>query len=135
MATRQRLSSHFIIEEFDCHDGTKVQKRDYDGLKFLCRTFLEPLREKYGSVTILSGYRTKSHNAKVGGASRSYHVYTIHDGNDQAADVRCVRGTPRQWHATLAAIRRSKRGGQGGLGLYPSFCHVDLRDYAANWKG
>jgi uncharacterized protein YcbK (DUF882 family) len=135
MATRQRLSKHFIVEEFDCHDGTKVQRRDYNGLKFLCRVYLEPLRAKYGSVTILSGYRTRRHNARVGGASRSYHVYTEHDGNDQAADIRCVRGTPRQWHATLAALRKRKRGGRGGLGLYRNFVHCDLRDYRADWRG
>ena len=135
MATRQRLSKHFIVEEFDCHDGTRVQPRDYNGLKFLCRTYLEPLRAKYGSVTILSGFRTRSHNRKVRGASNSFHVYTAHDGNDQAADIRCRGGSPRKWHATLAAIRRNKRGGKGGLGLYSTFVHVDLRDYPANWRG
>lgn len=135
MATRKRLSKHFIVEEFDCHDGTKVKPRDYKGLSVLCTTYLEPLRAKYGSVTILSGYRTVSHNRKVGGASKSYHVYSIHDGGDQAADIRCVRGSPRQWHSTLNWLRKNKRGGKGGLGLYPTFCHVDLRDYPSNWRG
>jgi uncharacterized protein YcbK (DUF882 family) len=135
MATRQRLSKHFIVEEFDCHDGTKVQSRDYNGLKLLCRTYLEPLRAKYGSVTVLSGFRTVSHNRKIGGATKSFHVYTIHDGNDQAADIRCVRGTPRDWHKTLNTIRRDKLGGRGGLGLYNSFCHIDLRDYKSDWRG
>ena len=135
MATRKRLSKHFIVEEFDCHDGTKVQPRDYDGLAFLCRTYLEPLRTRYGSVTILSGYRTRSHNAKVGGAKNSFHVYTIHDGNDQAADIRCRGGTPRQWHRTLSILRRTKRNGRGGLGLYKTFCHIDTRDYKSDWRG
>ena len=135
MATRQRLSKNFIVEEFDCHDGTKVAARDYNGLKLLCRKYLEPLRAKYGSVTILSGFRTVSHNRKIGGASKSFHVYTIHDANDQACDVRCVRGTPRDWHKTLNTIRRQEMGNKGGLGLYSSFCHVDLRDYKADWKG
>ena len=135
MATRQRLSKHFIVEEFDCHDGTKVQPRDYDGLKFLCRTYLEPLRAQYGSVTILSGYRTRKHNASVGGAKNSFHVYTMHDGNDQAADIRCRAGTPRQWHRSLAIMRRVKRNRRGGLGLYKNFVHVDIRDYQADWRG
>jgi uncharacterized protein YcbK (DUF882 family) len=133
--TRQRLSKHFVVEEFDCHDGTKVSPRDYNGLKALCQTYLEPLRAKYGSVTILSGFRTVSHNRRIGGASKSYHVYTIHDGNDQAADIRCVRGNPKQWHSTLNWLRKNKRGGRGGLGLYSNFCHIDMRDYASNWRG
>lgn len=135
MATRHRLSTHFVVEEFDCHDGTKVMKRDYDGLSFLCKTFLEPLRAKYGAVKINSGFRTASYNRKIGGASKSFHVYTIHDGNDQAADIRCARGTPKQWHATLNYLRKTKRGGKGGLGLYSNFVHVDCRDYKSDWRG
>jgi len=135
MATRHRLSKHFVVEEFDCHDGTKVQKRDYNGLEALCRQYLEPLRKKYGSVHINSGFRTAAYNRSIGGASQSFHIYTIHDGNDQAADITCARGTPSQWHAFLAGLRRVKRGGKGGLGLYARFVHVDIRDYPADWRG
>jgi uncharacterized protein YcbK (DUF882 family) len=135
VATRHRLSKHFTVEEFDCKDGSKVQRRDYNGLEYLCRTFLEPLRKKYGRVKINSGYRTRRHNARIGGASQSFHVYTIHDGNDQAADITCARGTPAQWHRTLATIRRKKRQGKGGLGLYSNFVHVDIRDYKSDWRG
>ncbi len=85
--TRHRLSAHFTVEEFDCHDGTRVSKRDYDGLEYLCKTFLEPLRSKYGPVKICSGFRTAAYNKRVGGVSNSFHRYDIHDGNDQAADV------------------------------------------------
>lgn len=135
MATRKRLSKHFTVEEFDCHNGTRVSPREYNGLEYLCKQFLEPLRAKFGSVTINSGFRTKAYNASIGGASGSYHVYTEHDGNDQAADVKCARGTPRQWHAFMAGIRKRKRGGKGGLGLYSSFVHVDIRDYKSDWRG
>lgn len=135
MATRKRLSKHFTVEEFDCRNGARVQKRDYNGLEYLCKTYLEPLRKKYGRVRINSGYRTTAYNRSIGGATGSYHVYTSHDGNDQAADIRCAKGSPRDWHRTLAAIRSKKRGGKGGLGLYSSFVHVDLRDYKSDWRG
>jgi uncharacterized protein YcbK (DUF882 family) len=126
-----------VVEEFDCHDGTKVMKRDYNGLEYHCKTFLEPLRAKYGTVTVLSGFRTKTYNAKIGGAPNSFHIYTIHDGNDQAADVKCRHGGPIEWHAFLNAIRARERNGKGGLGLYPGlgFVHVDIRDYQADWRG
>lgn len=135
MATRHRLSKHFVVEEFDCRDGTRVMSRDHNGLEYLCRQFLEPLREKYGRVSVHSGYRTRSYNAKVGGASNSFHIYSAHDGNDQAADISCAKGSPREWHATLNSIRNRKRNGNGGLGLYSSFVHVDIRDYKADWRG
>jgi uncharacterized protein YcbK (DUF882 family) len=135
MATRHRLSPHFVVEEFDCHNGARVQKRDYDGLEYLCRTYLEPLRKRFGSVHVNSGYRTTNYNRSIGGAVDSYHVYTAHDGNDQAADITCAKGSPREWHACLNSIRNSVRKGKGGLGLYSSFVHVDIRDYKADWKG
>ena len=135
MATRQRLSKHFVVEEFDCRDGTKVSSRDYNSLKVLCRKYLEPLRAKYGTVKVHSGFRTKAYNAKVGGASKSYHIYTDHDGNDQAADVSCARGKPSDWHKTLNTIRRQEFSNKGGLGIYKTFCHVDLRDYKSDWRG
>jgi len=135
MATRHRLSAHFTVEEFDCHDGTRVSPREHNGLEYLCRQFLEPLRKKYGAVHVNSGYRTASYNRRIGGAPNSMHIYDQHDGNDQAADVTCARGRPTEWHAFLAGLRRTKRNGKGGLGLYPSFVHVDIRDYQADWRG
>jgi uncharacterized protein YcbK (DUF882 family) len=109
--------------------------RLHNGLEYLCRKFLEPLRARFGPVHVNSGFRTVSYNRSVGGASNSFHIYSIHDGNDQAADITCQRGSPRLWHAFLADIRERKRGGNGGLGLYPGFVHVDIRDYRADWRG
>ena len=97
--------------------------------------YLEPLRKKYGPVHINSGFRTAAYNASIGGASRSCHVYTQGDQNDQAADITCAKGSPADWHRTLWTIRQRKRKGKGGLGLYSSFVHVDIRDYSASWRG
>lgn len=135
--TRHRLSTHFVVEEFDCHDGTKVSSREYAGLEYLCRQFLEPMRRKFGPCTVHSGFRTRAYNRRIGGANNSYHIYNIHDGNDQAADVSFRRGTPEQWGAYANAIRRKKRGGRGGIGIYrrSRFVHIDIRDYAASWRG
>lgn len=135
--TRHKLSKHFTIEEFDCHDGTRVPPGNINGLEYLCRKMLEPLRAKFGTVTIVSGFRTESHNRAVGGEPNSYHRYDIHDGNDQAADVVCARGNAREWHSFLNGIRNRKRNGRGGLGLYvrQNFVHVDIRDFKADWRG
>jgi uncharacterized protein YcbK (DUF882 family) len=40
-----------------------------------------------------------------------------------------------QWHTFLAGIRKTKRNGKGGLGLYSNFVHVDIRDYKSDWRG
>lgn len=133
--TRHRLSEHFTVEEFDCNDGTPVPSAYYAALEFLCQEFLEPLRASYGSTSINSGYRTPSHNASVGGESNSFHIYTAHDTDDPAADVTCSSGSASEWHAKLNSLRSSKHGGNGGLGRYSTFVHIDLRDYPADWTG
>lgn len=135
--TRHRLSKHFVIEEFDCKDGTKVKSREYKGLEYLCRQYLEPMRAKFGPCTVHSGYRTVSWNRHVGGEPNSFHIYPMHDGNDQASDVSFATGNATAWHSFANNIRQTKRRGRGGLGLYPrqGFVHIDIRDYAANWTG
>ena len=131
----KQLTKNFNSREFDCKDGTPVPHRDYNGLEALCRQMLEPMRAKYGRVTVHSGYRTASHNAAVGGASQSYHRYDIHDGNDQAADISCAKGTPADWARTANWLRNRRRGGKGGLGIYRTFIHIDIRDYPSTWRG
>jgi hypothetical protein len=133
--TRHRLSKHFVVEEFDCHDGTKVAKRDYNGLEYLCRVFLEPLRAKYGRVHVNSGFRTAKLQPQD--RRRVAELPHLHDPRRQRPGRRrdLLKGDPRGWHAYLNSIRRKERGGKGGLGLYSSFVHVDIRDTQANWKG
>lgn len=135
--TRHRLSKHFVVEEFDCKDGTTVKSREYRGLAYLCRQYLEPMRARFGPCTVHSGYRTVSWNRIVGGEPNSFHIYPMHDGNDQAADVSFSQGNPEAWAAFANSIRQRKRKGKGGIGIYPSqgFVHVDIRDYSANWRG
>jgi hypothetical protein len=58
MATRHRLSKHFVVEEFDCHSGERCGEREHNGLEYLCRKFLEPLRARFGPVHVNSGFRT-----------------------------------------------------------------------------
>jgi uncharacterized protein YcbK (DUF882 family) len=130
-----QLTKNFHSREFNCKDGTPVPRRDMNGLEALCRQFLEPMRKKYGRCTVHSGYRTRAHNARVGGEPNSFHIYTMHDGNDQAVDVSFARGNASDWHRTANWLRSRKRNGRGGLGRYSSFVHIDLRDYKADWRG
>lgn len=121
-----RLTPHFQLAEFTCRDGTVVPPESLTDLTSLCVRYLEPLRARYGAVTVLSGHRSPRYNAQVGGAPRSQHVYGSW-GPGVAADVRCARGTPRDWYRFLDALS------PGGLGLYPSWVHVDNRPGRARW--
>lgn len=134
--TRQRLSKHFTIEEFDCNDGTKVPNEFIPALKNLCQQYLEPMRKRFGPCYVNSGYRTDAWNRRVGGARFSFHRYELHN-MAVAADVRFKRGTIKKWHRRARLQRLWKRKGKGGIGYYPrgGFIHVDTRNYQADWEG
>lgn len=120
------LTPHFTTEEFACRDGTPLPRHHYDDARQLARRYLELLRNVYGPVTIVSGYRTPAYNKLVGGAPQSYHV-AVEDRWGIAVDLTCKRGGPRQWYRTLGSLH------PGGLGLYPEHVHVDNRAGFARW--
>lgn len=125
-ARRRRLSPHFVLAEFDCHDGTKVPSACVAKYERLCRELLEPARREFGECHCNSGFRTTQHNDHVGGAPRSFHL-CVPGRAGVAADVRFARGRPRDWYELLDRL------GAGGLGLYDGYVHVDTRRVRARW--
>lgn len=121
-----RLTAHFTTEEFACHDGTPAPKHAYDDLHRLCRDHLEVLRDRWGPVRVISGYRHARYNAAVGGAPASFHIYRA-DRRGAAADVEAARGRPADWYRTLELTS------PGGLGAYSGHVHVDNRAGRARW--
>jgi hypothetical protein len=128
------LSAHYNVREFDCHNGRRVPQVAVPALARLAQQFLEPMRAKFGRGRVLSGYRPRDYNRKIGGASQSQHIYDD-DPTTVAADLTFERGTPTQW--AVEARRIADRLGYGGVGEYPTsgFVHMDNRRYRANWKG
>jgi uncharacterized protein YcbK (DUF882 family) len=125
-----KLSPHFSLHEFNCHDGTTVPDSAIPALKELCVHVLEPMREKYGPCKVLSGYRHRAYNANIGGARFSQHIYDD-TPSSVAADVRFARGTVSQWargarwrFRTKARWRKNSRGGVGDY-VRSGFVHVD----------
>lgn len=124
-----QLSPNFRLEEFKCHDGTPVPKASVPALRALCRDVLEPLRERFGSCHVSSGYRTRAHNMKIGGKKFSQHIYDDHP-KSVAADLVFGRGRPSEWADAAESVCE-----RGGLGRYSSFIHVDNRGSKARWSG
>lgn len=117
----RQLSAHFKVREFACGDGS-------DAVLVAPRLVmvLESIRTHFGvPVTISSGYRTPQYNAKVDGAAHSQHCYGM------AADIVVKGQTPE----TVAAYARQLMPDWGGVGVYKSFTHVDVREAKAGWTG
>ncbi|HCQ38123.1 MAG TPA: hypothetical protein DIV39_03120 [Verrucomicrobiales bacterium] len=89
----------------------------------------DELRERLQTpmCRITSGYRSPRYNAKVPGAVKgSYHT------RNQALDL-VYFCSPRK--AFDAALQLRREGFfRGGVGLYPTFIHLDTRGYAATWR-
>ena len=86
---------------------------------------LDAFRERVGEpVYINSGIRCAAHNAAVGGADDSRHMY------GDAADIRCDGKTPEQLYEIADEIFCD-----GGVGLYDWGIHVDDRGHRARWVG
>jgi len=127
MATRLQLTTNFKIEEFDCHDGTKVPSSLFANVNALAHN-LQVLRDHLNKpIKILSGYRSEAYNKKCGGASRSQHLQA------KAADIKVEGFTPEQLKGIIEELQREHFMKQGGIGLYDDFLHYDIRGNAARW--
>ena len=116
-----QLSKNFNSTEFDCHGSGCCSKTDID--KKLVE-YLQNIRDHFGvAVTINSAYRCEKHNAKIGGASKSKHKY------GQAADI-SVKGI-----APAEVAKYAESIGILGIGLYPTFVHIDTRTTKYFWYG
>lgn len=116
------LTTHFKVREFRCHDGSDTIFISPDLVQVL-----EKIRTHFGKpVVINSGYRTEAYNAKTKDAAQySQHKYGT------AADIHITGVTPKQ----IAAYAETLLPGTGGIGIYDSFCHVDVRAVKSRWNG
>ena len=110
---------NFKVVEFACKDGSDFLKVD-SPLVFM----LQKIREHFNKPVIVnSGYRNAAYNKKVGGASRSQHIY------GKAADI-CISVVD-----PLEIARYVERECEliKGIGLYTWGVHVDTRTNAYKW--
>lgn len=121
------LTKNFELSEFSCKDGTPVPQEYLCNIQLLAYN-LQTLRDELGEpLKILSGYRTKEWNKKVGGKPASMHLTA------KAADLTVKSKTPKQLHALIEKLIKEGKMKDGGLGLYPGFVHYDVRQSHARW--
>lgn len=118
-AGKPDASEHFDFREFACKCGGRRAGCAVIRVHRELLGSLEDYRAFAGPTEIVSGYRCPAHNASVGGASSSQHVY------GSAADVRPVL-------KTLTVARRRVFAGIGYQGSTGLVRHVDRRDVSGN---
>src|SRR5690625_293913 len=122
-----RLTENFELKEF-LHDGVDcVPVTVLSNMQLLVNN-LQILREEIEKpIHINSGYRTESHNEKVGGSPTSQHLL------GKAADIWVSGMTPEELHEIIERLISTGGMKEGGSGLYSTFVHYDIRGYRADW--
>lgn len=123
-----RLTENFQLSEFQSKDGASFPNEVVQNLQVLARQ-LQVLRTHLGRpITITSGYRSPSHNLKIGGAKDSFHV------RGMAVDIQVSGLTPKQVYDTIEQLIKDKKMIEGGLGLYNTWVHYDYRGRRIRWN-
>lgn len=124
-------SKNLTWGELACKDGTSYpQEFIDDGRIFNLATVFERIRMLAGNapIIILSAYRTPTWNRKIGGARNSQHLL------GRALDLKHSRLDVNDFYKLIRD--NVKELGVKGLGRYPTFVHIDIRniDKAVYWS-
>jgi len=125
-------SPNLSWKELACKDGTPYPDEYIeDGTAEVLAFTFEMIRALYNKpIQVLSAYRTPKWNRMVGGARFSQHML------GRALDLKPPKGTTvKRFYNDLK--EHSGIFYIGGLGLYPTFVHIDIRPSARLicWKG
>ncbi len=117
--SKEQITPNFKLGELEFYD--KIP----DELKHLSVKLLQNLqiiRDYFGKpITIISGYRAPARNAAVGGKSKSLHLQAA------ACDIQVKGVEPNIVYSAVDKMMKEGKIWNGGLGVYPTFCHYDVR--------
>lgn len=126
--TGNQLTANFKLGEFACNDGTPVPDSLRSNVQELAEN-LQVLRDAVGQpIHINSGYRTPNYNRAVGGVSNSQHLLA------KAGDIRVGSMKPSDVRSRILSLIGEGKMKQGGVGLYRTFVHYDIRGTKARWS-
>ena len=124
-----KLTENFSLGEFRCKDGTDVPDEYMDNVRELAEN-LQALREHVDKpIKVISGYRSPKYNRKIKGARRSQHLTA------SGADIKIKGMTPQEVKEVVEKLIKDGLMKQGGVGLYKTFLHYDVRGRKAPWLG
>jgi uncharacterized protein YcbK (DUF882 family) len=98
-------------------------------VQLLCEN-LQVLRDYIDKpIRVISGYRSKKYNTRIKGARRSQHMFA------KAADIKISGMKPKEVKALIELLIKEGKMHKGGVGIYRTFVHYDVRGWNARWKG
>jgi len=123
-----RITQNFRLEEFKSKCGRPMPNTVMIKIIKLAKE-LQVLRDYLNKpIKITSGYRSKEHNAKIKGAKNSQHILGT------AVDIKVEGLTPKQVAETIEDLIEKGLMKQGGIGIYETWVHYDIRGTKARWQ-
>jgi len=122
-----KLTKNFSLEEFECKCGCKMPAFVKENVKELAEN-LQVLRDVVGRIDLTNAYRCKEHNADVGGSTNSQHI------KGKAADIKSNTLSPSEIASIVEDLMKNEKFKTGGIGIYNTFTHVDIRGVRARWS-
>ena len=121
-----KLSPHFTLAELTrttsgLYNGPTIDK--IQALTALCATLLEPVRNRFGPVSIHSGFRSAAVNAAIGGSKTSQHM------KGEAADFHCPGATLEhvmRWIVVESGLSYGQVILEGHTAGEPTWIHLSL---------
>lgn len=122
-----RLSKNFTQREFKSKDGAVMPEDVLNNIQELACN-LQTLRDFLGEpIKVTSGWRSPSHNEAIGGVKNSQHVL------GKASDLQVKGVEPEDLYLIIDSLITTGQMKEGGLGLYNTFVHYDIRGTKARW--
>lgn len=122
-----RLTKNFTKWEFRSKDGSIMPDHVLENvIELACN--LQTLRDFLGEpIKVNSAYRSLQHNRSIGSKDSSQHV----KGN--AADIKVKGLDTEDLYLIIEKLIEIGDLKEGGLGLYNTFVHYDIRGTKARW--
>ena len=121
------ITKNFKVEEFKCPKDGIPTGNILENVHELANN-LQALRDHLGKpIRIISAYRCPEYNKSIGGAEKSQHMY------GKASDIKVKDMEPADVHKAILSLISQGKMKQGGVGLYETFVHYDIRGTRARW--
>jgi uncharacterized protein YcbK (DUF882 family) len=121
------LTPNFNKKEFASRDGAGMPESVWANIKVLAAQ-LEALRNHLKKpINITSGYRSINYNQVCKGVKGSQHTL------GKASDIQIKGMKPKKVYEAIEKLIEKGLMVEGGLGLYDTFVHYDIRGTQARW--
>ena len=122
-----KLTKNFSKSEFESKDGAPMPDDVLENVKVVAEQ-LQVLRDVLNiPITINSAYRSPKHNKKIGGVKNSQHI------TGKAVDIVAKGITTNYLAFKINELILKGKMLEGGIGIYDTFVHYDIRGIKARW--